>query len=167
MTPPPPDDLLFRVEALESRILLSATPVDAGPLDGDGEEGVTSLQQVELGAEGEETTPTGDPGTDPEPDLFAGASPLEGAEAAGAEAPAEPETPAAGDAAEPVLLRVEASPEAGASLVAEVIEVADGVQLEGVRLEAAEVSLGAVTWAGESVVLADEVAVRADQAAAP
>ena len=159
-----PDDFLFRVEALESRILLSATPLDAGPVDGEAEEAGTSLQQVELGAEGEETPSPADPGTDPEPDLFAGASPLEAAPASGAaEAPTDPAAPAADSA----LLRLDTSPEAGASLAAEVIEVADGVQLDGVRLEAARVSLGAVTWAGESVVLADEVAVEADPSARP
>lgn len=126
----------FKVEGLESRILLSAVPYDGAAnapeepliidsvsiLDAESMVGPDSLSTVSAGIYETATT------------LAIGAVYLSGEVAA------------------------------GSSISAEVIYVADGTVLDGVQLTAARVELGAAVWSGDSRVFADDIAIHADQA---
>lgn len=121
----------FTVEGLESRILLSAVPMDA-VLDAEEEPIVNEVQYLNETAAGES-----------EEVLFAGASALVGVTAAEGQA-----LIVSSDGVFNASGQLLQALEPGMALVADEIYIADGTALESVSLQAETITLGEVTWSG-------------------
>lgn len=127
----------FRVEGLESRILLSAVPVDGSvnPI----EEPLVSDSVLILDAESVAETSS--------EESAAGTGIYEAVTSL---------------AADEIFLSGEVAP--GSVISAAVIHVADGTILDGVELTASRVELGSAIWSGNSQVFTDSLEIHADQA---
>lgn len=144
----------FTVEGLESRILLSAVPMDVGP---EVEEQAPNIAEVQVITEAAiaETQTVGEADS-----LWAGASALDGAEA---EAKQKVYLSSDGlvDASGQLLQALEP----GMEVVADVIYVGDGTVLESVSLKAESIHIGEVTWKGESHLDSSELNITGVQTA--
>ena len=143
----------FAVEGLESRILLSAVPMDAMM----EVEEAPDVYEVQYVAAAEQTAV---PSSESQDSLWMGASALQ---EGGAEIPALLTITPGGvlDASGQWLQALEA----GTTLVATEIHIADGTILESVSLRAETITLGAVTWSGASHLDATELQVIGAQTA--
>jgi hypothetical protein len=141
----------FAVEGLESRILLSAVPMDA-VMETEEQPQVYEVQYVAESTEAAVGVS--------EDVLFEGAVALAGAEA-GDVAALIVSSAGVFDASGQLLQAIEP----GMQLVADAIHVADGTVLESVSLQADAITFGIVTWAGDNYVAAAQVSFDGAQVA--